>query len=79
MRALATDDDQPRRAGMATHRAVSISGAARCSVFCQREPVAERTLEQQAPHLQWAHTRKPHEHAEQQQRRRDGANGQGER
>src|SRR5215207_8757954 len=26
---------KPARAGMATHRAVSIRGAARCSVFCQ--------------------------------------------
>jgi hypothetical protein len=59
-----------RAPGCATHSAVSISGAARCSVFCQREPVAEGALEQQHPGLDRAHPGEPDEHAEQQQRRR---------
>ena len=38
-RALAADDTSPSRAGSAVHSAVSISGAARVSVFCHENQV----------------------------------------
>ena len=38
-RAFAADDHQAERAGSAVHSAVSISGAARCSVFCHENQV----------------------------------------
>ena len=40
-RALAADHHQPSRAGSAVHSAVSISGAARASVFCHENADAE--------------------------------------
>ena len=65
----------PARAGIATHSAVSISGAARCSVFCHENQSPKAPLNSMHPDLHRAHAGEPDEHAEQQQRRRDGEHG----
>jgi hypothetical protein len=69
---------RPARAGMATHSAVSISGAARCSVFCQENQSPKAPLNSSTQTSTGLDPRKPDEHAEQQQRQRDGGDGQGD-
>jgi hypothetical protein len=77
-RAFTADDDQPRARGQ---RHAQRGEHQRCGALqgvLPREPVAERALEERRPHLHRIDAGKGDEHAEQQQRRRDGEHRQGE-
>ena len=66
----------PRAPGMATHRAVSISGAARCSVFCHENQSPNAPLNSSSQTSSRVDAGERDEDAEQQQRGHDGGDRQ---